>query len=311
MYTADDLITVVRRRLRLPDDTASGNPTLDDTELLALADEVMYGEVVPFVIRNREEHYVTKEVFELTADTQYVDIPTKAYMNIVRDVRVRPNGDTNGTEVSLPRLALEDASENPASVYGFALRDNRIYLFPENGSTSGTDLVVDYFYRPGRLFKLAEVDTLNADVSVGGTSLVQASTVVYTGFAAGDSVDIISAQSPHRLLMRGTVSAYNGSNTITLASGVGEALPAGAYVCQADQTPVPQMPSSLFPLLTCLTAMRAAEVIGAERAVGDLSNQLQRLYKLYTPMLKNRTPGEPKKMINWSSPLRYNYRRSR
>lgn len=296
-HTTDELLVAVREDARVKDSSPS------DAEVLRLANRVVQGIFVPMLHSVHQGYGVTTHETAITTSTVEVTLPARAFMSQAIDVRWRPEGGQY--EQSLPRLSRDYAEENPYSDFGFSIKDNRLVLHqPEAGT-----LVVEYAYRPGEMVLLSTVDTLDAAAARGATALTTSGT--YTSWAPGDKVDVVSADAPYTVLHQGVVDSYsNPTLTLTAATSLDEEVASGAYVCQAEQTPIVPLPKALFPALSVYVAASVAKrVYEGGSLAASLQQEAELLLQVAEKRLRSRVQDATERYVDWTSPLRLKYRR--
>lgn len=310
-WTADDLITAVRRKARLPDDVNGSNASLTDEDILSLANEATDSLVVPFIRQHREEYYVVREDFQVEPDRQEYRIPSRAQGQALRDVVLLNSG---GDEVSIPYVPLEDVgtyreSKSPWWNAGsaFSIRGNQIILVPTPSDPNIT-LRLKYHIRPGRLVKTTQADRVDA-APINGTTLTLTTGPNVT-WAPGQEIDIIHGDSPFEYIQTATVSSLVG-NTLTLSDPLDFAIPNQAYIAAKEESPVPQMPSEVHTLLITLTTAKCFDALGHFEGAAAMYAEGDREIKGLSELIEPRVIGEHPVVLNWNSPLRFGRRRWR
>lgn len=290
-YTTTDLITSIRNRGNIPY-TSNDNNVNSDTNLLITATEQLLIKLYPLLQSTREEFYVARKNFTITADQSEYVIPSRASGLVVRDIQL-----IDGSNItSLPIIDSERISTTTSgTVEGYYLEHNKIILYPTPATTSGT-LRVRYFLRPSRLAatsncaQIASIDTNNNQFTV---------TSIPTSWATGSVIDIIQQSAPYANLAIDQTTTNISSTTITLAS-LPSTLAVGDWVALAEYTPIPQIPMEFQAILAQLTVVKTLEAMGDREAAAyafkDLQTDLTNMMTLVTP----RNQGERKKVISRS-----------
>lgn len=306
-WTTADLLTAVRRRAQLPASSADG--LLTDTDLLALATEEIDTLLVPLVRAAREEYWVTRTDLAITAGTAEYRIPTRAQASALRDVTLV----VDGAETSLPHIELEERGRyteggsywwDGAGV-GFALQGDKVVVLPT--PTKAATLRLYYARRLNRLVATSAAALVS---SVAGTPTITFASVPAT-WSDSDTFDAIEG-TPSFDWLGADLTASNvvtgASGTITFDS-VSSELAAGDYVALAGETPVPQIPAELHPLLISATVARALEVVGDRAAFAAATQAVVRQSAQASQLLEPRVEGAARRVVNWHSPLRSRRRR--
>lgn len=288
-YTTSDLLTSIRNRGNIPA-TSNDDNVNSNANLLNIATEQLHTKLYPILLSAREEFYVTRKDFTITASQSEYVIPSRASGMVLRDVQI-----INGTEVkSLTIMDSEQISTtSTGTIEGYYLEHNKIILYPTPATTDGT-LRVRYFIRPGRLVatsscaQISTIDTNNNQVTV--VSLP-------TTMTTGTSIDFIASTAPYANLAIDQAITNVSSTTLTFSS-LPTGLAVGDWVALAEYSPIPQIPYEFHAILAQLTVTKTLEAMGdreaASLAFKDVQADLENMLKLVTP----RNQGERKKVIN-------------
>lgn len=265
-YIVDSLLPTLRLLPLMP----SVQALFSNTDLINIMDFEMNSKIMPMIDNQAEEYgiYVVDLPYS-TSITEY-DIPTRALGGKLRSVTFV---NSNGSEVRIPRLRVEDIMSNvnatglainPA-LWGFYFQNNKIitYLSSVNGGSSAFPFIRLRFVRqPGTLV----LSTACAEVvSVAGNVIT--ATTVPTSFTTSLTYDIIS-NSPQMFVSHGddlTITAVTTGTggTITFTDSVPSTVQPGDWVCLAGQSPIPQVPFNPgFQLLLQLAAAKCLEIHG-------------------------------------------------
>ena len=304
-YTADDLVTAVRRRAKRPSASADGK--VSDEDILSLANEEMSTVIVPFVLRAMEEYYIRSE--DLTPDSNNeVRIPSRAVAGAVRDVTFV---SSDGQETSLPEIALEDEPifqfTNSALSHrrvGYSFRGDKIRILPTG--TSGGTIRIKYAWRPGRLVKTTDGD-VEAVTSVtegaSSTTLTVAATPADWKVIGGPNLDIVQTNPNFDLLLLDTAPSATTATSVTFGS-TGLGVSAGDYIAETGLSPIVQCPVEVQPILNSATVIRVLYLAGdyeiARFEEAKLKQQTDAVSFLFDP----RNYGETKKIVSRYSALR-------
>lgn len=252
-WLASDFLAELRRAVGIASASAVSPEGLTDAALLPLVDREVQLELVPLLVRAREEWLVLKQSVSITSSTTRVRIPARAVGGRVRDVRQT----INGFDRSLQRYQPEEKarffplSAAAGSLAGYYLEGEWIVLI---GAPQASTLDIYYPCRPGRLtITAADFRRFTAKVVTTTTQMQWTGDLDLTGA----SWDIVRGSSSLSVIFAPAVLVSSGLNFLTVSNANGEYLadPAdalgslGDYVTRADTSPVIPLPVELHSLL--------------------------------------------------------------
>lgn len=294
--TADQLLTGLKRRTIVP----GAQPLLSDTDMLALADDVIQNKLVPLLIGIRQDFFVTVTEMDLVDGQEAYSIPYRAIGRTLRDVKLV---DTGGAVRDMSLIALEDEHlfRWETTPIGFYFRGDKIVVVPTPGQT-GLSLKLWYDPKPSRLVPLDQV---------GIASSVMSTTVVVTAapdtITTGTDVDFIEARSGCSILgMDAEVTNVSGTTYTFAADTIPTGFAAGDYVSVAGTSPVIQLPDECDPLIETLTSHRMLTSLGDFDGADRLEKQAADEEKSLKLLLEPRVQGESTKIISRNGLLRGN-----
>lgn len=276
---ASELLTVIRQRAYMPSVSATGS---DDASLLRMINEELRTNLVPMVMRVREEYFLRDYDSTVLDGIFAYRVPKRAMGGIIRRAyRV----DGSGTELPLNRVDIDDTWS-----VGYRLIGPNLVL-NEGSVPVGETIRIRVFVRPGTLVTESECGRINNVVQ--GTGVITMDNVP-TAFVTSAMYDAIKSNQFHELVFEDeTISArVTGANgTITMNTGF--TVPdIGDYVALAGQSPYPMIPEDLHALL----AQRVACVWLAQAGGGsDLQKALELLKAMgddLTGLISSRTNGD-------------------
>lgn len=280
-YTTTELLASIKRRANIP--TATG--VFSDAELLSIATEELRSYIVPLVLKEREDYWMTHSDVALTTATLY-PIPVRAVGGKLREVSVI---DGRGLETNLPRVSPADLER--ASV-GFYPENGGLRIFIRGGqspSTLGVSLRMRYYLRPSALVATTAAATF---------SQVTPSYTLTGGYATlttPGTYDLIAAGSPFHVKQTDVAGSIAGA-TLTAASLSGAAV--GDWLSMADTSPVPQCPVEFHDVLAQKVAIKVAESKNQMDRLGSLREELGRLEADARALISPRVDGEPVRAVN-------------
>lgn len=248
-YDSAALLSLIRQLTTAPTATALG---WTDADLLALVNHEQ-SKMLPAILEEREEYFVTYADTAIVAGTVSYRIDTRAIGSKLREVS---HVDSDGQIHNLVEIQIEDLASRDSVETGepreFYLRGADIVLFPIPAASSGS-LRQHYLRRPNRIVATTAgmaITTVNSGTGV--LSGTKPSTILTT-----TPCDIIRG-TPHfdSLGDSKSPSAVVASTSVTFAPHI-TGVAVGDYVCLAGETVVPQLPVEFHPVL----AERAAALL--------------------------------------------------
>ncbi len=324
------MVESVVRRTHIP---ISQN-TFTEDDILAFANEETMVGLVPSIMRLHEEFYVYPFSLPLITNQSYYEIPDRA---IGAKVRTCFYQDESQNIQEMTRILPEDIAwwQNRSSVNyprAFYVENDYLVMVPLINDSPFGQLIVKIFVRPNQL-----VDTANVCTVTGVNTSTGVVTVsdIPTGFTLAANglptlYDFVQTNKAHRL--KGfdvpVISINTTLNTITFAPagmlqpaanlpipyniGVPPDLQVGDIVALAGQTNIPQAPDELHPILAQRIACRCLEAQKDTEGLQSAMNKLTEMELALGILIDNRTEGQPQKINNLRSALRYGkFRRRR
>lgn len=289
--TTADLLASIKNRALIP----TSQETFTDEDLLQMADEELLTSLVPLILSTQEDYYTSWKDYPV--DGKEYEISSRALGGKLRDVVcVNETGD----EYSVPRVNPEDAEYSDE--FSFFLRANRV-IFTELPK----DPVRVYFHiRPNCLIKSMNcgvVTAIDTDLRT-----VEISTIP-SNFTAASIYDVVSPKAPFQC--RAIDLTPTDITDSVLTFDVLPTVSLGDYLCLAGQSPVVQLPYDLIPVLAQSVAVKVLEGNGDRDGMAAAQARLDTMGRNAFKLLEPRVDGQPSKVINYQSSLRYfnRYRR--
>jgi hypothetical protein len=299
-YTVDDLISSVKARASVPE--TDGN--LTDNDILRFANEEMDENIVPLILSTREELYLTYEDVAVVDGALEYDIPYRAVGTKVRIIKPIVDGKEGRALSHIP----VDLVDNYDAIYdydidrGFYLRNDKIILVnPLNTTGTGT-LRVYYYFRPNNLVSLDSVGTIT-EIDTN-TNTVTVSDFP-SSFSGSPEVDFIQSTPNHRTIsFDAQVSSVSSiTREIVLSDDLPSTLKVGDYICLAGESPTPQMPVDIIPVLEQSVVCKILEAQGDTEGLKNAYSRLQKLEQRLFNVIDDRIEAPGRKVINQNSLL--------
>ncbi len=294
-YTADDLLTEVRRTGSLPATSTTGSA---DADLLAHADAELRDTLVPLMLGVREELYERAFDTTVTAGVAGYRINKRASLSRINTVQW-VNADGSGINLARlePKRALELALGTATGTpWAYYLEGGRVMLHPTPGGT-GT-LRIRAFVRPSRLVLASDATNVLviSAVSVGASSTTL-TTATHSISVSGIRDVVASTPSFEHLVVDGTATTVL-TTTVTIPNTSFTTTPiAGDYMCVSDTTPYVQLPVELHPALIELTVARALRARGKRTEAMTHAEEAQRLVAIGIQALTPRVDASERKIV--------------
>lgn len=283
-YTTSTLLTAIGRRAFIP----VGQTTFENTDLLAIASENIRSEIVPIMMKIREEYFVYHTDYDVTANQQSYDIPARAVGMVVREIHYI---NSSGTITKLTRdepeqlISTTKTASVPAS---FFLKNNQIWLTTIPDSTVGT-LRVYFMLMPNELVEVtsaAVISNINT-----GTNVVTVTSIPAT-WVTGNIFDFIRQDGAHECVAFDKTSTLVSGSDITFAS-LPSTLRVGDYVALQGYSPLVQLPSEFRDLVAQSVACYILEKMRLPGAQAERQLYEKALTSI-RDMLVPRTQGSPR-----------------
>lgn len=293
--TADRLLQGLKRRSIIP----SSQPLFGNSDLLALADDVIRGKVVPLLIGIRQDFLVTTSLTPTVVNQAAYAIPYRAVGRTLRDLKMV---DSGGSVRDLALLAIEDEhlfQAGGGSPHGFYFKGDKVVLVPPPQSAL-TSLEFWWECPPGRL-----VETSSASVVTGFTATTVTVDQVPTSITTGTNVDFIAAKSGNAPMAIDKAVTNVAGLTYTFAAGAIPAdLAVGDYISVAQTSPVIMIPDECYPMLETLVSQRILNALGDFEGAQALGKDVSEEEKAIKMLLEPRIRGEATVIVNRRGLLR-------
>ena len=298
-YTATGLVSSVRRRGML----AATAEALDTPDYLALMDEELRSYILPLVMSAREEYFVTQSDITIVSGTDTYAIPSRAVGQKLRMVAIQTTTGAANTFRPLYRTEPEheyDYTTQGGTVSAYDLRGNSIILVP--GPNNGGLLRIKWFLRPNQLVSSSTCAQI-VQINTGNNTAVFSGTTVPAGFTVNSTYDIIKGTPgfDNEFFDQAVVAVGSSPASLQFSSTIPSTVSVGDWVALAGQSPIPQCPYELHPLLAQRTVIRALAAVGdprvqiAEAEAKDLERRLMTTFNA-------RTEGSARVIINYNGP---------
>lgn len=284
-YTTTNFLADVKLRAFIPVSQA----TFTAADTLLLADAETQTTVIPLLQSVKSDYWLTYKDHTITASQANYDIPARAIGMALRDVQIVSSG---GDVTSIPQINVEDVNTTVSGEpVAFYIKQNQVYLFPTPSSTTGT-LRLHYYLRPAKLVQTTDAGLIST-ISTGSNYVTVAS--IPSAWTTSYTYDLIKQDGASEPLAIDQAATSIASTTITFTSTMPTSLRVSDYVALAGETPIPQIPAEVRPVLAQATAVRMMESMMLP-GVDFARSTLDREIKTATMLLSQRVEGESKKI---------------
>jgi len=277
-YDTTSLLESIERRASIP----LSQSTFSEQEILDVATDVISETILPDILKTRQEFL-----------TYWEDVvPIKRAQDNYSWVRI-PERAIGQTIISLCEPE-DDAEINPTLYW---IESNKVYLNDDR-----TDAVrVRYSIRPGKLVEVSAVGAISSIDRGTGVIAVTARPTTFTSTVKSDQAsavkyDLVKRAAGFDLLgkdLSATMSNLNSTDITFVVTDIPSELEVGDYVCLADTTPVPQIPTEWFQYLAQHTASSILESLGDLEGAKKVESKLQYMrnnaLSLVSPRIKKKS----------------------
>lgn len=292
------LVSSVRNRAMIPNDTSA----YTDQDILDILNEEIDVGTLSTLMTLNEEHLVARHVVSVENQVDRYKIPYRAVGNKLRDVHYEASDGLR----ELSRISLEELSDyrNSQNAYYsdvFYVEGDEIVL--TNPIIDANNLVMHYYLRPNVLVleSLCGVIT-NIDRNTGIITLSN----FPSNFSNLPVLDFVQARTPNKILGLDINMSASNSNQLTVtvnAEDIPKDLIVGDYVCEAETSCVPNLPTELHPLLAQRAAVFILEAMGDTEGINLATRKLAQMETSIQNILEDRVEGAPQKINARHSPL--------
>lgn len=300
ILTSDKLIASIRRRAMIPNDTA----TFEDSDLLEIANEEIDVEILPSLLSLNEEFLVTHVDIPLVDSQTRYEIPYRAVANKLREVvLVSGNNLYEVTRTDLEYLA-DYSGWNLNTGNNVVYVENNEIVFASVNSVNNYDHLRVYYYRsPSRLVETDRVGQITFIDKANGIVRVDHFPDNYSNLPTMDFVSGSVANKIYNFDIAPTSVNKNVKEIYFNSADIPDTLQVGDYLCESQETVIPQIPSEMHPVLAQSVAVHVLESLGDQEGLAAARSRLDKMSKNVMGMTENRIEGAPRKIIARHSPL--------
>jgi hypothetical protein len=295
--TSEQLLDGVKRRIIMP---VNG---LDDTDVLAFANQVISNELTNLIKSVNQEFFVRRYDITLLQNTLEYDIPYRAIGRALREIKIKYS---DNSYLNLPQIRLEQAfmwQSYPTGV-GYYFAGDRIALIPgtQLAYSLPATMAVWYYLAPSKL--LTQYD-LNGNLQYSTVASIAGDSVVVdalpAAYATGSLIDFVQHRAGCEILeLDVPIASVSGPNTINFApSSVPSRLVPGDFIAPAEYSPVVNMlPDQSYSLLETLTSRLVAQSMADYEGMAALEEDAKKYWGYLEEIVTPRMDGEPTILLN-------------
>lgn len=294
---ATKLVESVRSRAMIPDDTL----VYTDEAILEILNEEIDVGLLDTLLTLHEEHLVTY------TDTKAINqdemrkrlvIPHRAVGSKLRDVHAL----VGQSAYELSRISLEEIGDynnypyvNYVGTDLFYVEGDEIVVVSPRSGTAGMFRLY-YHIRPNvivmedKCAQITEIDTT--------TGILSFSTVP-SSFSSLVKFDLVQNNTPNKILATDleVVEVSVANKTVELdPTSIPTRLQVGDWVCFPEESPYPNLPTELHPILAQRAAVYILEAMGDAQNLSNARSKLAQMEKSVQKLLDNRVEGANKKI---------------
>lgn len=303
-----NLIDSLKRRASIP----TRQNLFDESDFLAFLTEEMYTEILPTIIRAREDFYLTYRDFTVVPLNQvqspgfgldefgllpfggsdpitWGQILNRSIGTRIKDLHlINQTGQSTG---HIPRITLEDISSG-AGVSGFYYQGNNIIFYPAS-NYNGKMIRVWYYRLPNRLTlsqNCAKVQFVNI---TDNTITIDA--IPNSSWNVNTSLDIIQGYQGFESVLDGALITNVSGNILEL-NQISQGIQAGDWVSVSGEACVAQIPEVAYPLLSQLGSIKFLEAFGRQQEMAAAQAKYLEMKNQFQNMLQPRVELAKKKL---------------
>lgn len=299
ILTGNKMIDSVRKRTMCPDDTS----IYTDEDILDILDEEMQVQVLDKLVRLRGDN-ITHVVDIAKNDSGRYVIPTRALGDKLRDASLLKGSE----EYELSQIDIGELPDY--SGYTRDFNENGVFYMQSNevvlvSPTRSYDFVrMRYHLRPNFLTKVERAGIISSIVQdTDANTLTLSLSQVGSTFTENEIYDIVGKNTPNKIKAMDLVpsSLTTGDTGIIVfdLDEIGDYLNeiiVGDYVTLAGETPVPNIPTEMHPLLAQAAAVQVLEGLGDTEALQNAVARFDKMVNAVQTLIDARVELAPKKI---------------
>lgn len=293
VMTASKLVAAVRQRAMIPTDTS----VYSDEAILNILNEEMDAGLLSTLLVLNDEHLVCSEDYNFVSGQSKYAIPYRSIGNKLRDVSMvnSEEGVYELSRVSLDQLSDYKNGSISAERNVFYVQGNHIVLVDSVGGFS-SKIRMHFYLRPNVIVAEKRAGVITAINRV--TGVVSLSNFPEQ-FSNLPEMDFVGKRSPNKIYDydKQPLAVDGNTRTVTFnASDIPSELIVGDYLCIKEESPVPNIPTELHPLLTQRAAVHILEALGDTEGLSNAKVKLNQMELSINNLIDDRVEGAPQKI---------------
>jgi hypothetical protein len=281
VYISDTLLSKLKVKISLPDGSFE-----DDQDLLDFAHLALLSDIVPELIKSREDYYVKSTTLTLTSSGT-VRIPSRAFGGNVREIKLID--PATGKYSDLDRIN-EEEFDDPTSTgrpSAFCVRGNRLVFNVLPDQTYS--LFVTYWLNPPRIVASAECARVTA---VNGDTI---SCTPVSSWTSSNRFDIVKGTSDYEPVMIDQTASSVNADSIVFATAPSD-IEVGDWICLAGESPYAYLQDSYYPVLLQFAVSQIHESKGDDAQKTASDKKAEAMLKRIAGVYVDRVQGAPIKI---------------
>lgn len=298
VLTGNKLVESIRNRAMIPSDTS----VYTDENLLDIANEELDVQLLDKLLSLHEEHLTVSVEIERNSKGIY-EIPYRAVGNKIRDIALISGGSIyEMTQISVGELSdfTVDSEAYTNGFDKFYVEHNKLKLI--HPSRSYEKIRIYYHIRPNFLTKTEKAASISSIViNEANDEITYNFTSTPSSFNSSILYDFVGAKTPNK------IKAYDISpkdvntslNFVTFTkSDIADVddIVVGDYICVAEQSPVPNIPTEMHPVLAQLAAVHVLEAMGDTEGLANAEKRLNKMTASVMQLVDDRVELAPRKI---------------
>jgi len=290
-YTTNKLLNTIKQRGMVP----SNQSTWENSSILTLATEIMRLDLMGTIVSMHEDYFVTKKLYDIANEdnSPRFRIPPRATAMALKGVYLE---NSAGDRFPVPRMNRELAD----TAYG-SYRQTRYFIewndvvLQRGGGIENRQLRLDYYIEPG---ELVDVSRAARVTSIDGLVLTVDS--VPSVFTDTSLYDLISHQGGREYydIDLAVSNIDTITNEITFAETLPTGIQVGDYIALAGESPTPQLPNSLQPVLAQMCIVDVQNSLGFEKQAEVSANRAREMLVNALKTITPRVDDSVKKIVS-------------